>query len=711
MPRVRYIDEQSHEGEMDLGRVRVGDLVRFLADFRKLAGPKGVFEVRKNEIGEVTACGPETVRVKAPGLRTAGGDAFSEDVEADLQVGCIAVLVDSRDPRISSQRVNDEQRLAELIAEANAHPEDWRLFPYRIAGGPVELPPDHQAGMPVPKGGSSCMNCRFLQEGMQCSSPEFQAWNRSPQIPAAEADSYCSDWWEPKQAAEEAEPRTAALESWELEMLVGDARRVGVDVFDQRMVAAELVRTGFRTRRAAVGNAAARLVLETAPHAWRLFAFMQEGDDKPFERTPTDPEPLLGVDPEAPKKPTPEEAAEQERVNEQTTRRQLMPAAAYKYATWAVTAMAAEFEAFNGHRPDLRNREDVIGAIEMLAADLEVALPRAVYTEPAAKPELENAKQTAKRLRTLVRELGQLSDEEWLAGLDELEAVVPRPAPATPPVAQEPLPPPEVTPAPAAPAEPPAAAGGEVDPDIRLPVGLPPGHGNQRVYADPGMTVYSKSKAKEGKVLGGAPDVVDGIVVELEDGRQDVWDAMDVTVGKGWKGPRRPVPLPEVDRWKKERRQRLRPPAGGGMQLRQSERGHVACYQAGDGDSPHARDASHVRAALDAAPGAQPYSRRGDGGGGPDRGPGPGGGAHPDAAREARLGPDVLVDGDGGHRAAGADTWTEVGPTDLDAGLGVLTPEQIRASLERGARDAAEMFERTRDLNQLPPSSLNLVLR
>jgi hypothetical protein len=546
------------------------------------------------------------------------------------------------------------------------------------------------------------MNCRFLEEGMQCSSPGFQKWNGGPDIPAAEADSYCSDWWEPKQEA-----RVAALEAWELEMLVGEARKAGVDLFDQQMVAAELVRSGFRTRRAAVGNAAARLVLATAPHAWQLFAFTQEGDDKPFESSPTDPEPMLGVEPEAPAKPTPEEARAQEQKNEEAARRSLLPAAAYNYATWAVTAMAAEFEAMEGHKPDLQNRMDVIGALGMLASDLEVALPREVYTHPAAKPELENAKATAKRLRGIARELESISDDEWTAGLGELQAIGPTaPSPAPPSVAQAPLPPPEVTPPPAAPAEP-EAAGGEVDPGIRLPIGLPPGHGNQRVYADPGMQVYSKSRGKEGVVLGGAPDVVDGIVVELEDGRQDVWDAMDVTVGKAWKGQRRVVPLPEVDRWKKERRQRLRPPAGGMQMLQQGSReaGHEDCYQVTHGDRPDPRDAGDLRAASHPDARTEPDPRGGPRGGGPDRGPGPGRRAHPDAAREARLGPDVQLDGDGWDRAA----FTEVGAAELDVPR--LTPEIIQAALERGRQNAAEMFERTRDLNQLPPSSLNLVLR
>jgi hypothetical protein len=57
-------------------------------------------------------------------------------------------------------------------------------------------PADHVPGMPVPKGGSSCANCRFLQPGNNCAEPNFQRWNGGPKIPAP-ADSYCSDWYMP----------------------------------------------------------------------------------------------------------------------------------------------------------------------------------------------------------------------------------------------------------------------------------------------------------------------------------------------------------------------------------------------------------------------------------------------------------------------------------------------------------------------------------
>lgn len=61
------------------------------------------------------------------------------------------------------------------------------------------LPPDHQLGMQVPKGGSMCANCKFLAGPDQCGNQGFITWNGSPQLPAP-ADEYCCDLYEPGQA-------------------------------------------------------------------------------------------------------------------------------------------------------------------------------------------------------------------------------------------------------------------------------------------------------------------------------------------------------------------------------------------------------------------------------------------------------------------------------------------------------------------------------
>ena len=66
-------------------------------------------------------------------------------------------------------------------------------------GGPGEmiLPPNHKAGLQVPKGGSCCANCKWWsQEKQICTSTYYSDWAGTNQIPYA-ADEYCTNWWEP----------------------------------------------------------------------------------------------------------------------------------------------------------------------------------------------------------------------------------------------------------------------------------------------------------------------------------------------------------------------------------------------------------------------------------------------------------------------------------------------------------------------------------
>jgi hypothetical protein len=67
-----------------------------------------------------------------------------------------------------------------------------------------EYPPDHQAGMRVPKGGSDCAKCEYLAaDRTSCTNKFFIAW-KGPNKPAgsskipAPIDEYCSDWFETK---------------------------------------------------------------------------------------------------------------------------------------------------------------------------------------------------------------------------------------------------------------------------------------------------------------------------------------------------------------------------------------------------------------------------------------------------------------------------------------------------------------------------------
>jgi broad specificity phosphatase PhoE len=61
-----------------------------------------------------------------------------------------------------------------------------------------ELPRNHEPGMKVPKGGSSCASCEYLGDDKKtCKNEYFIKWNGSDKLPAP-ADSYCSDWYQEK---------------------------------------------------------------------------------------------------------------------------------------------------------------------------------------------------------------------------------------------------------------------------------------------------------------------------------------------------------------------------------------------------------------------------------------------------------------------------------------------------------------------------------
>lgn len=59
-----------------------------------------------------------------------------------------------------------------------------------------EYPPAHKPGMKVPKGGSSCVSCKFYKGDDKCGNQYFIKWAGSGQLPYP-ADQYCSDWYEP----------------------------------------------------------------------------------------------------------------------------------------------------------------------------------------------------------------------------------------------------------------------------------------------------------------------------------------------------------------------------------------------------------------------------------------------------------------------------------------------------------------------------------
>src|SRR5690242_13699540 len=67
--------------------------------------------------------------------------------------------------------------------------------------GPFKLPKGHKPVLPVPKGGSMCLNCNYLNPDKKtCREPNFIAFNGGPKLPYP-ADRMCSDWWEEKKNA------------------------------------------------------------------------------------------------------------------------------------------------------------------------------------------------------------------------------------------------------------------------------------------------------------------------------------------------------------------------------------------------------------------------------------------------------------------------------------------------------------------------------
>jgi len=81
--------------------------------------------------------------------------------------------------------------------------------------GPFNLPEDHVAAIQVPKGGSSCQNCRFVDvENHACNEPNYITWNGGdPSLPDLPLDEICSDWYSPAVGAETPEDSEEGDES------------------------------------------------------------------------------------------------------------------------------------------------------------------------------------------------------------------------------------------------------------------------------------------------------------------------------------------------------------------------------------------------------------------------------------------------------------------------------------------------------------------
>lgn len=107
--RIPYVDSIGRAGELEMANVRVGDIVRFIADFNKTGAG-----VRKDELGEVVALAPESLVVRTSGRSAADGTA---EVELTVTPRDVAVLVHDSDPRTAAVRADLVERcLGQLVA-------------------------------------------------------------------------------------------------------------------------------------------------------------------------------------------------------------------------------------------------------------------------------------------------------------------------------------------------------------------------------------------------------------------------------------------------------------------------------------------------------------------------------------------------------------------------------------------------------------------
>jgi len=59
----------------------------------------------------------------------------------------------------------------------------------------IEVPENHQIGMRVPHGGSSCAKCEYVsKDGKKCNNSYFKRGNNGELLRAPDAD-YCCDFY------------------------------------------------------------------------------------------------------------------------------------------------------------------------------------------------------------------------------------------------------------------------------------------------------------------------------------------------------------------------------------------------------------------------------------------------------------------------------------------------------------------------------------
>jgi len=112
MSRIRFVDEMNTSGELDLGKLKRGDLVKFKSDFTKRGDDddddteKKVLEGEIGEVIEVNAMAPSLL-VDAPCEMNALGNKLIGSAELLVGPDDVLLMVDARDPRISHNRIHE----------------------------------------------------------------------------------------------------------------------------------------------------------------------------------------------------------------------------------------------------------------------------------------------------------------------------------------------------------------------------------------------------------------------------------------------------------------------------------------------------------------------------------------------------------------------------------------------------------------------------
>lgn len=95
--------------------------------------------------------------------------------------------------------LEDDEKVASIIANVAKFAQETEKN--NFGGKKFSLPSTHIVGMIVPKGGSSCANCKFgetREDGPHCKSTYWIEWNSGEsRLPIDDPETYCSDFWEP----------------------------------------------------------------------------------------------------------------------------------------------------------------------------------------------------------------------------------------------------------------------------------------------------------------------------------------------------------------------------------------------------------------------------------------------------------------------------------------------------------------------------------